>query len=348
MSNLLIDAGVLAVPTSEAAHDHVYSYIEVLLDCGKMMDESWITLYMSYEARDALFQNNLYPIRPNLKQLFAEKGIFEVDANTVALVADRLIDKALSFEDNFGVTEVLTTDFATSPDVLGLYAPRCLSVHLERCLILVAVLRSHSQESAVQHILVRNTCEGASEIAVKACIHDIEFLRTDIDEPPKSPDYFKGSVLVCRNFRELVSPLDEVTMWESAHNDPSIVEAAVKVALYKSRLERGLNPTWEDLPPFSFGTEFLEHVDQCCAANPQSLLSRVIRALVETLDDLALTDVHALRTTEGGSAPQKTRRGDKAFRRDIDNEYRLHYWNCQDNTVEFASIGPHNDFSIPE
>jgi hypothetical protein len=38
---------------------------------------------------------------------------------------------------------------------------------------------------------------------------------------------------------------------------------------------------------------------------------------------------------------------DKAWRRDIDSKYRLHYWECADGTIEFASVGAHNMFVIP-
>lgn len=36
------------------------------------------------------------------------------------------------------------------------------------------------------------------------------------------------------------------------------------------------------------------------------------------------------------------------MRRDIDDEYHLHYWQCRNGAVEIASIVVHNDFSIPE
>jgi hypothetical protein len=47
---------------------------------------------------------------------------------------------------------------------------------------------------------------------------------------------------------------------------------------------------------------------------------------------------------KGGNEPQHKR--GQAWRRDIDYEY--HYWECDDGSVEFASVVTHNDFSIPE
>jgi hypothetical protein len=69
--------------------------------------------------------------------------------------------------------------------------------------------------------------------------------------------------------------------------------------------------------------------------------------MVEAIDQLRTEDVHALRESGSGGAPQRTRGGHRAWRRDIDREYHLHYWQCSDR-IEFGWIGPHNDFHLPE
>ena len=61
-----------------------------------------------------------------------------------------------------------------------------------------------------------------------------------------------------------------------------------------------------------------------------------------------MEDTHALRESSGGNALQRMRGDDKAWRRDIDREYHLHYWACEVSTVEFACVVTHDDFYIPE
>ena len=80
----------------------------------------------------------------------------------------------------------------------------------------------------------------------------------------------------------------------------------------------------------------------------EQLETKVLRAIVETLEHTSMADSHALRTGPGAEDPQRMRGGDKAMRRDIDYEYHLHYWQFADGTVEIASVVVHNDFSIPE
>ena len=72
--------------------------------------------------------------------------------------------------------------------------------------------------------------------------------------------------------------------------------------------------------------------------------------MAETIEHRQMADTHALRHGLGANDAQRVRASDgaKAWRRDIDREYHLHYWELGEGMVEFASVGPHNDFTIPE
>jgi hypothetical protein len=67
----------------------------------------------------------------------------------------------------------------------------------------------------------------------------------------------------------------------------------------------------------------------------------------ETVDQINLAATHALRRGPGGEEPQITREADTAWRRDIDRELHLHYWERADGSVELAAVVPHNVFDIP-
>ena len=126
------------------------------------------------------------------------------------------------------------------------------------------------------------------------------------------------------------------------------VELAIRIAMYKRRIERGEEPEWKTIEVPRVGREFRELCQRCCQDQSHSLPPRVLRSIVETLNDERMTDVHALREGKGGNTSQRLRGKDKAQRRDIDHEFHLHYWDCDDGTVEIASVVYHNDFSIPE
>ncbi len=345
MPSVTIDAGVLAAPQLDVDAEAVYRYVETLLDWRRLLDEPWVAIYMSERASETLVADGLYPLRDSLRLLFAAKGVIEYDVNTVARVADTLLRLTPHFETIFKIKDVLCDDVHTEPDLLSIYTSENLTSELARCLVLIALLRNHCRCPIVDHALVVRPWNGKTIVQVKALVHDIDHSRDDLEAIPQPPEYLEGSVWVCQSFRELVSSIDETTVWRSALDDEGMM-VAIHIALYKSRLARRLEPDWGAGPGFRFGRKFTETARECCRDNPASLVTSLLRSMVETIDRLQLQDVHALRTSDSGGAPQRTRGNDKACRRDIDYEYHLHYWECEDG-IEFGSVGPHNDFSIP-
>lgn len=348
MSSVTIDAGVLAVPKISATSNDTYRYIETLLDWKKLLDEPWVAIYMSENASGALLEDGLYPIRDQLKQLFNANGIEEYDVNTVAQVVDTLLQKTPSFETFFRIREVLMEHVSTTPDILQLNSGSQLRSDLARCVVLIAILRDHCRSPVKDHSLILRDAPGRV-IRVRAMVHDLEHDRDDIDALPTPPDYFSGDVLICDDFTGLINCLDESAIFMNSTDDIGM-ETSIRIALYKSRLGRGMEPEWDKIRPFRIGCGFLETAKCICQGQADSFPSKVLRSIVETLDKLNLSAVHALRTGSGGGNTQRVRSYDnaKAWRRVVDSEYRLHYWESQDGAIELASIGVHNNFTIPE
>lgn len=347
MPSVTIDAGVLAVPPVQGSADDAHRYVETLLDWRKLLDEPWVAIYMSERASEALFDDGLFPLRDHLKRLFAANGIVEYDVNTVAQVVSRLLHLTPSFETYFSIRDVLAEQLTTEPDILRLCSGTKMQSDLARCVVLIAILRKHCQEPVSDHSLILRRAPGRT-VRVRALIHVLEHERTDLGTQPAPPEYFEGDVLVCDDFRGLVECLDEATILLKAADDVGI-ETAIRIHVYKSRLAGGMAPDWDDVPDCRIGHAFLTSFKDL---HPTMQLSaRVLRALVETLEQTNTAATHALRTGRGGGDPERVRRSDqaKAWRRDIDREHHLHYWACEDGLVEMASVSfPHDDFTIPE
>ena len=88
-ASVTIDAGVLAVPMQGGVDRDAHRYVETLLDWSRLLDEPWVAIYMSERASEALLEDGLFPLREQLRRLFAAYGIVEYDVNTVATVVDR-------------------------------------------------------------------------------------------------------------------------------------------------------------------------------------------------------------------------------------------------------------------
>lgn len=345
MPSVTIDSGVLAVPPSDCDEETAYQYVDALLDWRVLLSEPWVAIYMSENTCQLLFDEGLYPLRDHLRELFRVHGIDTYDVNTVARVVDNLLELTPSFETFFRLKDVLFDQVNTEPDILQFSTWKGLESDLARCVILIAILRNHCREPVQDHSLILRH-SSARCVTVQAMIHDIEHNRDDIVDVPKAPSFFRGDVLVCADFRGLINCLDAPAVLVASSDDVG-VETAIRIALYKSRLERGLEPDWSDIGRLRLGKEFAERFRRVCADADTSLPDRALRAIVETIEKVNLAATHALRTSPGGGAAQKTRGEDKAWRRDIDKQYHIHYWECADDTVELASLGVHNDFSIP-
>lgn len=346
MASVTIDAGVLAAPPELGSAQDAHRYVETLLDWGALLDEPWVAIYMSERACEALFDDGLFPLRDQLERLFAANGIVQYDVNTVAQVVDRLLQRTPSFETYFSIRDVLAEKLTTEPDILRLCSGTRLQSDLARCVVLIAILGKHCQESVRDHSLILRNAPGRT-VRVRALIHVLEHNRTDLGTPPAPPQYFEGEVLVCDDFRGLIDCLDEAAILVKATDDAG-VETAIRIAVYKSRLASGMAPEWDDVSDHRVGYAFRASLQ---GIHPtQEMASRLLRAIVETLEQTQMAATHGLRTGPGGDNPQRVRGSDqaKAWRRDIDREHHLHYWNCDDGTVEIASVSfPHDDFTIP-
>ncbi len=345
-ASVTIDAGVLVAPHHSDTAEDAYRYVETLLDWSTLLDQPWMAIYMSERASEALFNDGLYPLRNQLTRLFEVNGIVDYSVNDVAQVVNRLLQLTPHFETYFKVQEVLADNITTIPDILQSARGLQLQSDLARCVVLIAILREHCRNPILEHSLILRQAPGRI-VNVRALIHELEHERNDLNAIPAPPEIFEGNVLACDDFRGLIECLDESAMLLSSRDDVGI-ETAIRVALYKSRLARQLEPDWDDIRGLRIGHHFHEIATSICRGLSESFPGRVLRAIVETLEDINLAAVHSLRTGPGGGNPQRMRGKDKAMRRDVDREYHLHYWQCQGGIVELASIVVHNDFSIPE
>lgn len=345
LPSVTIDAGVLAVPHVNCAKDDAFQYVDTLLDWSKLLDEPWVAIYMSERASEALIDEELFPLRKHLHELFNRHGIVEYSVNDTATVAEKLLSLTPSFETYYRVKDVLSEHLETDPDVIRLTTHDGLQSDLARCITLIAVLRKHCSQPLGGHSLILREAPK-QVIQVRAHIHELEHTREDIPALPCPPEFFEGDVLVCDDFRGLIECLDETAILVGASDDIGI-KLAVRIALFKYAIAQGDFLDWSGVIVPAIGTKFRELCQQVCADQRDSVPPKILRSIIETIKGYNLPAVHALRTGPGGDDPQRMRGFDKAQRRDIDREFHLHYWECATGTVELASVVYHNDFSIP-
>ncbi len=163
--------------------------------------------------------------------------------------------------------------------------------------------------------------------------------------PP--PEFFEGDALVCNNFQGLINCLDESAILAKASDDHGI-ELAIRIALFKHDLMTDNPPDWSEVSPPDIESHFRELCQKICADGGSNVPGKILRAIVKTVKGIDLSATHALRKSRGANSPQRKRCSYKAWRRDIDRELHIHYWECPNGAVKLASVVYHDDFSIPE
>lgn len=347
MPSVTIDAGVLAVPPPHSPVADAHRYVDSVMFWSQILECPWIDVLMTKDFRESLVCDQLFPFLPHLRNLFEANGIREYDAHTVNIAVGRLLRQSFtSFEDHFKVSEVLSEEQSVFPDVLHQSQGDALRSDLARCLLLTAILRKYCREYIRSHALFLRHAPRPV-LNVRAVIDEIEHDRSDLVNIPVSPKAFEGEVIVCDDFTGLIECMDEAFIFANSQDNVG-ADAAIRIALFKFRQERGEEPRWERLPAFRIGDHFLDTAVKACRAG-RALPEKILRSIVETLEGLNERDVHALRTGSGGNNPQQMRGKDGAMRRDIDPTYHLHYWSCEDGLVELATVSyPHDNFWIPE
>ena len=296
MLGVTIDTAVFAPPPIGSVAGDVYRFIETLLHWKDAMDDGAIDIYRSKFAQEVLMRCDLYPMRPQLKQLFAGAGIVEYDANTVGVWAEKLFSGSIEIEPILGISDVLLGDLTVDPDVFAAIAPDALREEAHRCAVILSVANRFGPEEILRaHAMAVRAAGVRNAINVRALIEDIEHSRQDLDGLALAPEYFDGSVVACSGFDDFLLSLDAATILRAATGSED-VGVAVRLGLYRALSTRGNPRDWSDLPSFRLGLHFFDSLVEHHVMSGSGLADRVMRCLLETVGHEKLADTHALRT----------------------------------------------------
>lgn len=355
MLTVILDAGLFAIPDYESSSkEDVQQYLDRLLKLNAdVFDKPWADVVMSSEASRALAYDKVYPLFDELKSLLKKFDIPQSDANTLHTMLISKLEKNSSFlETKFSIDGVLWETFESDPKLRDLALPPSidrthLSNLLTKCILVIAILTKCCPDS-IDALKLFVGSANAADVSVRARIGIVEHARDDLPDFSKPVD-IRAEVPVCDSVRCLIDGIDESKLLANAR-----IDQEVRLAIDIRIMKKAKGADAESFPtgnlPIELGTEFPNTCRQICRDQSESFSRQTLRSIEECVENRNLSDEHPLRTGAGGNDPQRIRQGDnaKAYRRKINDYYRLHYWKCEDGSIEFGSVNPHDDFSIPE
>ena len=343
MTSAIIDASVLATPPPGSGDEAIRRYVASLSGWRGVVSDGLLKVYINRRASQVLSDIGRFPDIPTLKQVLRLAGTDSpYDPITVHGVAAYLAGRALSFEDEFEIEGVLSSDEVISPDVCANLDDEKLKQELLQNLVVLAVLRSADDLCGLS--LMLDCASDISEVSVEARIEDVEHSRNDIQVAPSM--LISAEVAAFGDFRRLLLTMLASEIFQDSLDEKSLL-SSLKVKLFQIRSESGNKPKWDKLPYNPLGHGFTETAKGYVKAGKE--VDKLLRGLAETYDGIAVHKSHKLRTDKKGGSPQQIRGADgaKGMRRPIDAACHLHYWERPDNRIEFANVTTkHDDFSM--
>ena len=335
MFELALDPSNIALPSS---HDPMLlrSYIDGLLEWASLTDLEWFAPLMSKTWMGALAEENRYPFYANIEGLLHGSGIEEVDAATLSSLVSRLTDRLRELEPHFGIKDLLwgSLDWSfTNGDPV---------TRVRTCLEqtgLLLILGDRLGFNAVQ--LASPKAQGAPRPTIIASAVMVEYVtnqgqRTEFDA-------LEGSLEAISSADNYVATLDPVDFM--LLDDPAAILAAIRLEVLKRLIARDGDRAREGR--FSTGPHFARSIIAHNFGADRGRLERIVRACADAAFGENPRHVHSLRAGLGPGEPQVLRGNEEAWRRKIDFDYRLHYWQAPGSPPELAAVVIHENFQIP-
>lgn len=339
MYRLHLDPAFFACPPITAGKDAFESFLWGIVTLQEITKSKRLNVLIPATTHDALFDCGCYPIQGQLHQSIAAFGsVSDIQVCDVLRIVNGLLSKLATIEHSIGVDSVLFDHLIVAPDgAVATHDQLQLEASVRDMLVLscLAVELGAASSGDVVLMLAR-LLNGPSEISIQSEVLDYEGA-SKLEVPCEIAATFP----TCSSHTEFARVMDATQLWLGPLDTDEQT-----VALSFNILAR-LHETGAQLEPFNwhFGPEFLKSAQNLGFLHEENKVKSLLRACVEVVLRQNMAATHALRTGGGGNDPQRVRGTLKAWRRDIDYEYHLHYW-ADGVSIEFSCVVVHNNFDI--
>jgi hypothetical protein len=344
-SVVYLDAFTLACPPAEAGVDSLGTYIQNLLHWSELRRTEWIDIYTSRRTSEVLFDAGAYPPWHELRRTINCLGLQHIQAKDIVNIVNSFLQRTFIIEDDLSINDLLFDQYRLMPSVNYTDRPGPFIQHFEFLTVLLALHKFLYTELNNQLLVSCPDLNHHGNTQVVANLYDVACSSpTSPMSALSTPCNISAQLVICICLRTLMSSVDPCNIWSNATCDEAL-RKAIEIFAYQQTVPHREYFNVLKNRIFKFGTNFVASARANGFFDDVSRIRMLLRACVETILEDNLHSVHALRIDSGGNSLQLTRGTDKAWRRDIDRDYHLHYWETQ-NGFEIADVVHHNDFRI--
>lgn len=339
MVSFFVDPFLLACPSPERGEEDFDAFVHGVIMLQAMRAWSGARVFSSVLMPDRLFAEGRYPLGDDLDRSLAAFGRDQIQARDVIEVVNSILQRVPSLEAHLGVDAILYDEFSVEPatDIDG----RSVGFRnaFRDLLVDIALLDTIEQPVTAENITLTRGIPGCPrKIRQKAVVMELEG-KVSLEVP----FVVQGASFLSQHVNEIHSCINPEQVWIESPSGVGQMHA-LESFIWVEALARGLDHS--KILSWRFGHAFLQTASDCGFLHEPTKVRMLLRACAETILQQNLADTHPLRTGDGGGDPQVLRGNDKAWRRDIDWEFHLHYWTVGAE-IELASVVVHKDNSIP-
>ena len=338
MYSLFLDPYLLAAPPAGVNPSSIEEYIANLLLWRELLHERILPFYIPTASYDLLNECGCYPERYRLQVAIDQLELDDIQVHDVLTIFHSILFETSFIEETFGISNIIIDEVRYTPNEHIHDRPQPFLSEYERLLAMIGVLQVVPAEVSPNIILITKGLNKELEITNLECKSLCEW--ADSTSSHDLPAEIKAEIPSCNSPRGIYLAIDPVLLCGKSFTS-TLFEFALKCELAK---RSGSSYANQDAT-YAFGVQFFASCQKLGFLHEAYKIKMLLRTCADVALNENMQDTHALRESKGGDDKQRTRFQDKAWRRDIDHEYHLHYWQTSYG-YEFACVVVHNNFSI--
>lgn len=330
--NFYIEPFLFAVNPEETDKDSFENYINTLIDWKDFNELNWGDMYILSSTYELLCNNGYYPFTDQLKILINRYNIDYISINDINKILTQFLTKLPQIDIEI---DILFEYKNGSSNYDLSHRPNEFNNELYKLAGLLHLKKT-----------IKSTMQSNNIMFTKNIICDIQFKSIfDVIENDTTITKYCSHTLPCfDSFKSFCEHSNTpLLIWKNASCKKDYTMALAACIMQHCNYQRISESI--DNHNFVIQDSFIESISNYNFNIIKTRSLSVLRALEELILKLKLDETHWLRENKGPNSNQITDGNYKGWRKDIDYEFHLHYWQYNDE-LKFANIVPHNFFSI--
>ena len=313
-------------------------YLQQLTYLGKWQNDNVKKIFVLSNFTDVLVENGFYPFNDKIQNLIKRYNISYYQAIDINRMMGKIIDKAnkLDLLCNVGLREFRSIQVKTPNRHVVLNRSKAFVDVLGDMIWYVYLYTNENKCSNKSFDFFLKDTSGIFEIEL---IYD-ELIGDKLVSSSAAHTLYchKG---VTDFMKDEHTP---IVLWMHAFDKDDLM-CGIKASLYQSNSSEDLSKL--DIYEFTIQRSFFEDLLSHHYNDSDIVIQESIRAITNALQGSDNRKVHTIRVGRGGNNKDLKSGDFKAFRRELSNGRRIHYWKSG-KIFCFANIGEHDEFDISD